>query len=102
MEGDATEERSDDCWSMEALADADTERVVAYDIELHRRLPESLLSEFPTMKVRTVGPQTALQLHVDDPEQLDGLLQKLRSVGVSLTGLHRTSDVDQERGLSAD
>ena len=82
---------------MVALVEAQADREVVYDIELHRRLPDSLLSEFPAMLVRTVGPQTALQLHVDEPEQLDSLLQKLRSVGVALTGLHRRGDLNPER-----
>ena len=82
---------------MVALAEAEADREVVYDIQLHRRLPDSLRSEFPAMTVRTVGAQTALRLHVEEPEQLDGLLQKLRSVGVALTGLHRRAELDPER-----
>jgi hypothetical protein len=86
---------------MVALAQAEADREVVYDIQLHRRPPDSLRSEFPAMMVRSVGAQTALRLHVEEPEQLDGLLQKLRSVGVALTGIHRRAERDPERGDGA-
>jgi hypothetical protein len=78
------------------MALADPDRTVVYDIELHRRPTESLRSEFPAMQVRTVGPQTALMLHTDEPTELDSLLHELSSLGVALTGLHRTGEVDLE------
>jgi hypothetical protein len=82
---------------MTALADPE----VVYDIHLQPRVPESLLSEFPTMVVRATGARTVLRLQVDDPDQLAALLEKLRSVGVALLGLHRTAEPDPERGIGA-
>ena len=82
---------------MVVLAKVEADREVVYDIALHRRLPDSLRSEFPAMKVRTIGSQTALRLHVEEPDELDALLEKLRSVGVALTDLHRRTGLDPER-----
>jgi hypothetical protein len=82
---------------MTGLADPE----IVYDIQLHRPLPEALRSEFPAMKVHTTGAQTVLRLQVDDPRQLDALLEKLRSVGVHLTGLHRITEPEPETGRCA-
>jgi hypothetical protein len=81
---------------MVALTEAAVDREAVYDIALHRGLPDSLRSLFPAMAVRSTGPQTALRLEVGEPAQLDALLQKLRSVGVVLTGIHRRAE-DPER-----
>jgi hypothetical protein len=94
-------ERSEEGVCMVALAATEAEREVVYDIALHQRLPDSLRSEFPAMMVRTTGAQTALRLHVEEPAQLDALLQKLRSVGVVLTGLHLRSELEPERAGGA-
>jgi hypothetical protein len=78
---------------------ADTE--VVYDIHLQPGVPDSLRSEFPTMLVRTTGARTVLRLQVDEPDQLAAVLEKLRSVGAPLIGLHRTAEPDPERGVGA-
>lgn len=69
--------------------EAQAEHEVVYDIRLQDRVPEALVREFPSMRVRTTGPRTVLRLEVERPEQLPLLLEKVRSVGGSITGLHR-------------
>jgi hypothetical protein len=90
-------EQSEDGCPMVAPADAGADREVVYDIELHRRLPDALRSQFPAITVRTAGTQTALRRQVRETGQLDALLQKLRSVGVVLIGIHRLSPVAGDR-----
>jgi hypothetical protein len=82
---------------MTALADHE----VVYDIHLQPGVPDSLRSEFPAMVVRTTGARTVLRLQVDEPDQLAVVLEKLRSVGAALIGLHRTAEPDPERGTGA-
>jgi hypothetical protein len=62
---------------------------VLYDVHLGRRPPESLRSRFPSMTVRSTEPQTALRQRVNEPRQLDDLLEKVFSVGLVLTDVHR-------------
>jgi hypothetical protein len=81
---------------MLASAEVESDREVVYDIELRRRIPDALRSQFPSITVRTAGAQTALRRQVGETGQLDALLQKLRSVGVVLTGIHRLSPVPRD------
>ena len=74
---------------MEVRPEAEAERPVLYDIHLRRPLPESLRSQYPSLIVRKIGAQTALRQQVRGPAQLDALLQKLCSVGLVLTDVHR-------------
>ncbi len=62
-----------------------------YEIRLQRRPPESLRRRFPTMTMQAMRAQTALFREVEEPEELDGLLQKLLSMGLVLTEVHRMS-----------
>ena len=62
---------------------------VLYDVHLGRRPPEHLQSRFPAMTVRTTTSQTALRQRIMEPRQLDDLLDKLFSVGLVLTDVHR-------------
>lgn len=76
------------------------EHEVVYDIRLLDRVPESLRSEFPGMRVHTTGARTVLRLRADEPVQLSRLLEKLRSVGGAVTGIHRCVG-DGPRGTAA-
>ena len=78
----------------ETETDTETGQEVVYDIALHPHLPDSLRSQFSPMAVATIGPQTALRPEPGGPAQLDTLLGKLRTVGVVLTDIHRTTEPD--------
>jgi hypothetical protein len=65
------------------------DREALYDIQLGRRPPESMWSQYPSAQVRTTGAQTALLHRASGPGQLDALLQKLRSMGLVLMDVHR-------------
>jgi hypothetical protein len=86
---------------MVALAHVEADREVVYDIQLHRRPPDALRSQFPTMALRSTGAQTALRRQVGDLGQLDDLLQKLSSVGVVLTDIHRLPPTARDRVAGA-
>jgi hypothetical protein len=94
--GDAKGLPSEDGVGMTVLSHAETDQEVLYDIALQRRLPDSVRSQFSPMSVETTGPQTVLRAEPGGPAQLDALLQRLRSVGVVLTGIHRMDEPDPE------
>jgi len=74
---------------MSELVVAESERAFAYDVQLRRRPPRSLRARFPSMKVRTLGAQTALRRRVERSGQLEAMLEKLSSLGLVVTEVHR-------------
>ena len=72
-------------------ADSESEPEILYDILLKRRPPEFLQSRYPSMTICTTGAQTALRQPDQGQGQLDALLQKVCSVGLALTDIHRLS-----------
>jgi hypothetical protein len=76
---------------------AEVNHQITYDVHLARRPPDYLRSRFPSMTVRSTGAQTALRERVEEPHQLDVLLEKVFSVGLVLTDVHRVSPCDTPR-----
>ncbi len=68
---------------------AEHDRATTYDVQLARRPPEELRSQFPSMTIRTTGAQTVLLERVTEPRQLDELLDKVFAMGLVLMDLHR-------------
>jgi hypothetical protein len=80
---------------------ATTETEAVFEVQLRRRPDASLWSQYPAVAVQTTEPVTALR-SVSGPEQLDELLQRLRSVGLVLMDVHRaTSAADDPLGHRA-
>ncbi len=75
----------------------EADQEVLYDVHLARRPPDYLRSRFPSMTVRSTGAQTALRERVEEPKQLDDLLEKVFSVGLVLTDVHRLPPSDRGR-----
>jgi hypothetical protein len=73
-----------------------------YDIHLRSRPPESLRTRFPRARVETVPAQTALLGRVSEPDQLDDLLDKVRSVGLVLADVHRLASTTQRDGAPSE
>ncbi len=71
-----------------------------YDILLKERPPEFLQLRYPSMTICTTGAQTALRGRVQGQGQLDALLQKLCSVGLALTDIHRLPAAAHDRFLA--
>lgn len=61
-----------------------------YDVLLADRLPEDLLERFPNVAVGATGVQTILRRRLNEPSQLDALLEQLCSLGVPLAEVHRS------------
>lgn len=65
------------------------EDAVLYDVQVLSRVPCHVRAQFPDMEVRSLGTRTVLRLGSGDPAVLAGLLDRVRSVGLAITGLHR-------------
>ena len=91
---------------------ADLEPTALYEIRLQRTPPEPLRQEFPTATVYTTRTETVLFRRVEEPAELDELIDQLLSRGVVLTEVHevgspstsavRPPDSSSEGGLLDD
>lgn len=96
----------------ERKVSADPEPTALYEIRLQGAAPEPLRREFPTATFTTTRAETVLFRHVDQPAELDELIDQLLSRGFVLTEVHEvqppsTSTVDptessREEGLRDD
>jgi len=59
-----------------------------YDLILTSSPPEHVRRQFPTMRVRRVGTQTALRREVSGPDQVGDLLDALGEMRLPLVDLH--------------
>jgi hypothetical protein len=89
MGGDAAGKRSEDGVSMMDAVGTEADKEALYDVHLACRPPDDLRTRFPSMTVRSMSAQTALRQRVNEPRQLDDLLEKVFSVGLVLTDVHR-------------
>lgn len=67
---------------------ADTESAALYEIRLQGIAPEPLRREFPTATVSTTPTETVLFPQVEQPADLDELIDRLLSRGFVLTEVH--------------
>lgn len=64
------------------------EPTAVYEIRLQKTSPEPLRRQFPTATVLTTRTETVLVRQVEDPAELDTLIQSLLSMGLVLTEVH--------------
>jgi len=67
---------------------ADLEPTALYEIRLHGTGLEPLRREFPTATVSTTRTETVLLRRVEEPAELDELINQLLSRGLVLTEVH--------------
>ncbi len=72
----------------EQEASAGSEPTALYEIRLQRTPPEPLRREFPTATVSTTRTETVLFRRVEQPGELDELIDQLLSRGFVLTEVH--------------
>ena len=72
----------------ERQGSADLEPTALYEIRLRRTPLEPLRREFPTATVFTTRAETILFPQVEEPGELDELIDELLSRGVVLTEVH--------------
>lgn len=66
----------------------DDEPTAIYEIRLQAASPEPLRRQFPTATVFTTRTETVLFRPVDEPAELDALIEHLLSMGLVLTQVH--------------
>ena len=91
---------------------ADPEPTAVYEIRLKGIHPEPLRRAFPTATVYTTPTETVLFRRVEEPAELDELIDQLLSRGVVLTEVHQVNQAGtstsrplgsaSERGLHDD
>ena len=67
---------------------AEPEPTALYEIRLQGTNPEPLRRAFPTASVYTTPTETVLFRQVEEPAELDELIDQLLSRGVVLTDVH--------------
>jgi len=77
----------------EQEASAGSEPTALYEIRLQRTPPEPLRREFPTATVSTTRTETVLFRRVEQPGELDELIDQLLSRGFVLTEVHEVSPI---------
>jgi len=75
----------------EQEAAAEPEPTALYEIRLQSTPPEPLRQEFPTATITTTRTETVLFRRVEQPGELDELIDQLLSRGFVLTGVHEVS-----------
>lgn len=95
--GDAMRPGWAQCVGMVRRDDSAVEPTAVFDVQLRRRPDGSLWARYPTVSVQTTEAVTALR-RVCAPDQLDELLQRVRSVGLLLVGVHRVAPTDDPPG----
>jgi hypothetical protein len=74
-----------------------------YEVRLRGTSPEPLRRQFPSATVTTTRTETVLLREVEKPGELDVLIDRLLSMGLVLTEVHRLrspADVSSEVGDS--
>jgi len=69
-------------------SDHDDEPMAIYEIRLQGAAPAPLRRQFPSATVFTRRTETVLFHRVDEPAQLDELIEQLLSMGLVLTEVH--------------
>jgi hypothetical protein len=67
---------------------SDDEPTAIYEIRFQGASPEPLRRQFPTATVFTTRTETVLFRRVDEPAELDALIEHLLSMGLVLTTVH--------------
>jgi hypothetical protein len=81
---------------------AGREPTAVYEIRLDRTPPEPLRQEFPTATVYTTRTETVLFRRVEEPTELDELIDQLLSRGLVLTEVREVTAPDSsERGRTS-
>jgi molybdopterin-guanine dinucleotide biosynthesis protein len=70
---------------------AEPEPTALYEVRLQGTDPEPLRRAFPTARVYTTPTETVLVRRVEEPAELDELIDQLLSRGVVLTEVHEVS-----------
>ena len=64
---------------------------VVYEITLRRTPPAGLTARFPSMTLHSMPAVTVLFRQVADPTEIDGLIERLRSIGITPLEMHASS-----------
>jgi hypothetical protein len=72
----------------DAEVSVDEEPTAVYEIRLRGVAPEPLRERFPTATVITTRTETVLFRQVEEPAELDDLIEKLVAMGLVLTEVH--------------
>jgi len=59
------------------------QRWAVYEITLHGAPPVGLTARFPSLTLYSVPAATVLTRRVADPAEIDGLIEQLRSIGIT-------------------
>jgi hypothetical protein len=81
----------------------EAETTAVYEVRLRGTSPEPLRRQFPSAIVTTTRTETVLLREVEKPGELDVLIDRLLSMGLVLTEVHRLrspEDVSHETGDS--
>jgi hypothetical protein len=64
------------------------QRWAVYEITLHGAPPVGLTARFPSLTLYSVPAVTVLTRRVVDPAEIDGLIEQLRSIGITPLEMH--------------
>jgi len=81
---------------------AESEPTALYEIRLQGTPPEPLRREFPTATVATTRTETVLFHRVEQPAELDNLIDQLLSRGFVLTEVHEVRPPGMSAGWPPD
>ena len=62
-----------------------------YEITLRGTPPAGLTARFPSMTLHSIPAVTVLFRRVVDPTEIDGLIERLRSIGITPLEMHASS-----------
>jgi hypothetical protein len=62
-----------------------------YEITLRGTPPAGLTARFPSMTLHSIPAVTVLVRRVVDPAEIDGLIERLRSIGITPLEMHASS-----------
>ena len=65
--------------------------VAVYQITLHGAPPATLTSKFPAMRLQATPPTTILSRRAADSVEVDRLMERLRSLGITPLEVHASS-----------
>ncbi len=65
--------------------------VAVYEITLRGTPPAGLTAQFPSMTLHSMPAVTILFRRVVDPTEIDGLIERLRSIGITPLEMHASS-----------
>ena len=64
------------------------EKRAVYEITLHGAPPAGLAARYPSLTLYSVPAATVLSRRVIDPAEIDGLIEQLRSIGITPVEMH--------------